>query len=109
MKNAPLRSDPRERIYSLDALRGFDMFWITGELWPPWAQQRMTGCDRCTMSNGKVSDFDLIFRFSCLYQVAIPLVAAKLKTFCDDCQEGGLSFCSWYCWVCFTTESSKWI
>ncbi len=30
MKNAPLRSDPRERLYSLDALRGFDMFWITG-------------------------------------------------------------------------------
>lgn len=30
MKNAPLRSDPCERLYSLDALRGFDMFWITG-------------------------------------------------------------------------------
>ncbi len=30
MKNLSLKSEPRERLYSLDALRGFDMFWITG-------------------------------------------------------------------------------
>jgi predicted acyltransferase len=30
MKNATLRSDPHHRLESLDALRGFDMFWITG-------------------------------------------------------------------------------
>ena len=25
-----LHSDPEKRLHSLDALRGFDMFWITG-------------------------------------------------------------------------------
>jgi predicted acyltransferase len=30
MKNASLKSDTQHRLYSLDALRGFDMFWITG-------------------------------------------------------------------------------
>jgi predicted acyltransferase len=30
MKNKPLQAVPRERLISLDALRGFDMFWITG-------------------------------------------------------------------------------
>jgi predicted acyltransferase len=30
MKPTPLRIDPRNRLLSLDVLRGFDMFWITG-------------------------------------------------------------------------------
>ena len=30
MKHKPLQAVPRERPFSLDALRGFDMFWITG-------------------------------------------------------------------------------
>ena len=30
MKNKPTQAVPRERLISLDALRGFDMFWITG-------------------------------------------------------------------------------
>lgn len=30
MKKASLKSDTHQRLYSLDALRGFDMFWITG-------------------------------------------------------------------------------
>ena len=30
MKNKPTQAVPRERLFSLDALRGFDMFWITG-------------------------------------------------------------------------------
>jgi predicted acyltransferase len=30
MKQKPTQAVPRERLYSLDALRGFDMFWITG-------------------------------------------------------------------------------
>jgi len=30
MKNYPSPAVPRERLLSLDALRGFDMFWITG-------------------------------------------------------------------------------
>ncbi len=30
MKHKPLQAVPRERLLSLDALRGFDMFWITG-------------------------------------------------------------------------------
>lgn len=30
MKNKPTQAVPRERLLSLDALRGFDMFWITG-------------------------------------------------------------------------------
>lgn len=30
MKQKPTQAVPRERLLSLDALRGFDMFWITG-------------------------------------------------------------------------------
>ena len=30
MKQKPIQVVPRERLLSLDALRGFDMFWITG-------------------------------------------------------------------------------
>lgn len=30
MKHKPAQTVPRERLLSLDALRGFDMFWITG-------------------------------------------------------------------------------
>ncbi|MBV5311759.1 MAG: DUF5009 domain-containing protein [Prolixibacteraceae bacterium] len=30
MKHKPTQAVPRERLLSLDALRGFDMFWITG-------------------------------------------------------------------------------
>ena len=30
MKHKPSQAVPRERLLSLDALRGFDMFWITG-------------------------------------------------------------------------------
>ncbi len=30
MKHKTLQAVPRERLFSLDALRGFDMFWITG-------------------------------------------------------------------------------
>lgn len=30
MKNKAVQAVPRERLFSLDALRGFDMFWITG-------------------------------------------------------------------------------
>jgi len=30
MKHKPVQAVPRERLFSLDALRGFDMFWITG-------------------------------------------------------------------------------
>jgi len=30
MTTRALRTEPQKRLYSLDALRGFDMFWITG-------------------------------------------------------------------------------
>jgi uncharacterized membrane protein YeiB len=30
MKNADLKVQPSDRLKSLDALRGFDMFWIMG-------------------------------------------------------------------------------
>ncbi|MCD6354763.1 MAG: DUF5009 domain-containing protein [Prolixibacteraceae bacterium] len=30
MTTKSLRTEPQKRLYSLDALRGFDMFWITG-------------------------------------------------------------------------------
>ena len=30
MTTKPLRTEPQKRLQSLDALRGFDMFWITG-------------------------------------------------------------------------------
>lgn len=30
MKTETIQANPRERLFSLDALRGFDMFWIIG-------------------------------------------------------------------------------
>ena len=30
MNAKPLKMDPNKRLYSLDVLRGFDMFWIVG-------------------------------------------------------------------------------
>lgn len=39
-----LRLEPQKRLYSLDALRGFDMFWITGGGEPVIAVLQMLGC-----------------------------------------------------------------
>lgn len=33
MTTKSIRTEPQKRLYSLDALRGFDMFWITGGGW----------------------------------------------------------------------------
>ena len=30
LKTESLKTEPKERLHSLDALRGFDMFWIIG-------------------------------------------------------------------------------
>ncbi len=86
MKNAPLRSDPRERIYSLDALRGFDMFWITGGGLLATLVAQQTGWTWLgdQMHHVKWEGFrfyDLIFPlFMFISGVAIPFaVAAKVE------------------------------
>ena len=43
MTTKTLHSDPHKRLYSLDALRGFDMFWITGGGMLAVAISRITG------------------------------------------------------------------
>lgn len=42
-KSAPERGSSAGRLYSLDALRGFDMFWITGGQKLVWALATVTG------------------------------------------------------------------
>lgn len=44
MTTKSLRLEPQKRLYSLDALRGFDMFWITGGGEPVIALLQMFGC-----------------------------------------------------------------
>jgi predicted acyltransferase len=43
MKTVPLKSDTQHRLYSLDVLRGFDMFWITGGEYIAIILAQMTG------------------------------------------------------------------
>ncbi len=43
MATKSIRTEPQKRLYSLDALRGFDMFWITGGGILAIAVSQMTG------------------------------------------------------------------
>ena len=86
MTNKPLRTAPQKRLYSLDALRGFDMFWITGGGALAIAISQITGADwlESHMHHVKWEGFrfqDLIFPlFMFIAGVAIPFsVKAKLE------------------------------
>jgi len=81
-----LRTEPQKRIYSLDALRGFDMFWITGGGILAAAIGQMTGAGWLETQMGHVEwegfrFFDLIFPlFMFIAGVAIPLsIKSKLE------------------------------
>ena len=45
MTKKPHRTEPQKRLYSLDALRGFDMFWITGGGTLAIAVSKLTGAE----------------------------------------------------------------
>lgn len=66
MATAKLRTDPHRRLYSLDALRGFDMFWITGGGYLAAIISKMTGAEWLGIQMEHVEwegfrFFDLIF------------------------------------------------
>ena len=80
------RTEPQKRLYSLDALRGFDMFWITGGGILAVAVAQITGAEwlEHQMHHVKWEGFhfeDLIFPlFMFISGVAIPFsVKAKLE------------------------------
>lgn len=86
MATKPTRTDAHTRLYSLDALRGFDMFWITGGGILSVAISKMTGIEwmETQMHHVKWEGFrfeDLIFPlFMFIAGVAIPFsVKAKLE------------------------------
>jgi len=86
MTTTSLRSDPHKRLYSLDALRGFDMFWITGGGFLFITIAKLTGA---TWLEGQMHHvrwegfqfFDLIFPlFMFISGAAIPFaVESKLE------------------------------
>jgi predicted acyltransferase len=86
MKTVVLKSDTHHRLYSLDALRGFDMFWITGGGFLAVVIAQMTGWTwlETQMDHVKWDGFhfyDLIFPlFMFISGVAIPFaVESKLE------------------------------
>lgn len=86
MKPAPLKSDVHHRLYSLDVLRGFDMFWITGGGMLAIVIAQATGWNwlEVQMEHVKWEGFhfyDLIFPlFMFISGVAIPLsIESKLE------------------------------
>ena len=85
MTTKSLRTEPEKRLYSLDALRGFDMFWITGGGYLMVLIAQLTGANwiETQMHHVKWEGFhfeDLIFPlFMFIAGVAIPFsVKAKL-------------------------------
>lgn len=81
-----LRTEPQKRLQSLDALRGFDMFWITGGGLLSIAISKMTGIEwlETQMHHVKWEGFrfeDLIFPlFMFIAGVAIPFsIKTKLE------------------------------
>jgi len=78
MTNKSIRTEPQKRLYSLDALRGFDMFWIIGGGALAIAVSRMTGIEWLETQMHHVRwegfrFFDLIFPlFMFISGVAIP-------------------------------------
>ncbi len=86
MKTKSIRTEPEKRLYSLDALRGFDMFWITGGGALAIIISQMTGAGWLgqQMHHVEWSGFqfeDLIFPlFMFIAGVAIPFsVKSKLE------------------------------
>ncbi len=86
MTTKSLRTEPQKRLYSLDALRGFDMFWITGGGALAVALSKITGAEwlEAQMEHAEWAGFhfeDLIFPlFMFIAGVAIPFaVKAKLE------------------------------
>jgi predicted acyltransferase len=86
MTSKSLHTDPQQRLNSLDALRGFDMFWITGGGALAIAISQITGADWLETQMHHVEwegfrFFDLIFPlFMFIAGVAIPFsVKAKLE------------------------------
>ena len=86
MTTKNIRTEPQKRLYSLDALRGFDMFWITGGGALAIAVSQMTGAGWLEeqMHHVKWEGFrfyDLIFPlFMFIAGVAIPFaVKSKLE------------------------------
>jgi len=86
MATKPLRTEPQKRLHSLDALRGFDMFWITGGGFLAITISKMTGIDwlETQMHHAEWEGFrfeDLIFPlFMFIAGVAIPFsVKTKLE------------------------------
>lgn len=86
MKTEQLNTEPQKRLYSLDALRGFDMFWITGGAGLAILLSNMTGVEwlNTQMHHVKWEGFrfyDLIFPlFMFISGVAIPFsILSKLE------------------------------
>lgn len=86
MTTKTLRTEPQKRLYSLDVLRGFDMFWITGGGALAIAIAQFTGADWLANQMHHVEwegfhFYDLIFPlFMFIAGVAIPLsVKSKLE------------------------------
>ena len=85
MTTKPLRTEPEQRLQSLDVLRGFDMFWITGGGYLFTVIAKMTGATwlENTLEHAEWAGFhfeDLIFPlFMFIAGVAIPFsVGSKL-------------------------------
>ncbi len=78
MTNKTTRTEPKKRLYSLDALRGFDMLWITGGGWLASTISQKTSIDWLGEQMNHVPwegfrFFDLIFPlFMFISGVAIP-------------------------------------
>jgi predicted acyltransferase len=86
MASTKLRTEPQKRLYSLDALRGFDMFWITGGGYLITQIARMSGAGWLETQMNHVEwegfrFYDLIFPlFMFIAGVAIPLsIRSKLE------------------------------
>lgn len=86
MTKKAIRTEPQKRLYSLDALRGFDMFWITGGGVLAIAVSRLAGIDwlETQMHHVKWEGFrfyDLIFPlFMFISGVAIPFsIKSKIE------------------------------
>jgi predicted acyltransferase len=74
MTSNSLQTDPQQRLNSLDALRGFDMFWITGGGALAIAISQITGAGWLENQMNHVEwegfrFFDLIFPLLCLVLV----------------------------------------
>ena len=86
MTKKPLRTEPQKRLQSLDVLRGFDMFWITGGGFLAVAISQITGVEwlETQMQHVEWEGFrfeDLIFPlFMFIAGVAIPFsVKSKIE------------------------------